>query len=214
MSELSPVAFDIETSGLGEDAVITVAGFRNSVGNWLALNTAGRSADERKLRAELEACVDAPVHLYVVADERALLEQVVEYADQHLADGTYLTAYNGETWNGGFDLPFVRSACLRNGVAWPFDDVPYADTMEAIQRFDTGDVGDLVGVYNRLIGDEDCDPLAESGAAVESWEAGRWLALLKHNLADIERTRELAVLAGEYVPKSDFSMKNLTPPQG
>ncbi|WP_436901543.1 hypothetical protein [Halovenus halobia] len=214
MSGLSPVAFDIETSGLGDDAVITVAGFRNSVGSWLVLNTAGRSADKQKLRAELEACVDAPVHLHVVADERALLEHVGEYADQHLADETYLTAYNGETWNGGFDLPFVRSACLRNGVAWPFDDVPYADTMAAIQRFDTGDVGDLVGVYDRLIGDEDCDPFAESGAAVEAWEAGRWLALLEHNLADIERTRELAVLAGEYVPKSDFSMKNLTPPQG
>jgi hypothetical protein len=85
--------------------------------------------------------------------------------------------------------------------------------MEAIQRFDTGDTSDLVGVYDRLIGDESCDLFDESGQAVDAWEQREWLPLLKHNLADIERNRELAVLAGEYVPKSDFSMKNLAPPQ-
>ena len=39
-----------------------------------------------------------------------------------------------------------------------------------------------------------------------------WLPLLKHNLADIQRTRELADLAGRFVAKSDFKMKNLAPP--
>ena len=87
-----------------------------------------------------------------MSDEADLLEAVSGYAADHLQDGAYLTAYDGETWNGGFDLPFLRSACHRNDIAWPFDDVAYADTMEAIQRFDTGETGDLVGVYDRLIG--------------------------------------------------------------
>lgn len=214
MSALSPVAFDIETSGLDE-AVITVAGFRDRRGSWMVLNTDGRPADGSTIAGAVEsdADVEAPIEVRVVTTERALLEAMAEYVER-LDGGSYLTAYNGETWNGGFDLPFVRSACLRNDVPWPFDDLPYADTMEAIQRFDTGDVHDLAGVYDRLIGDEHCDPFDESGAAVTAWRAGEWVPLLEHNLADIERTRELAVLAGRYVPKSDFSMKNLTPPQG
>lgn len=214
MSTLSPVAFDIESSGLDDNAVITVAGFRDQQGDWLILNTEGRSADGEAIIDAVQPSVDCPVVVRAVETERALLETLTEYIDQRLGSGSYLTAYNGETWNDGFDLPFVRSACLRNDVAWPFDDVPYADMMEALQRFDTGDVRDLAGVYDRLIDDEHCDPFVESGAAVSAWTAGEWVPLLKHNLADIERTRELAVLAGQYVPKSDFSMKNLTPPQG
>jgi len=214
MSTLSPVAFDIETSGLDDDAVITVAGFRDQQGDWLILNTEGRSADGEAIVDAIHPSVDCPVVVRAVDTERALLETLTEYVDQRLGSGSYLTAYNGETWNDGFDLPFVRSACLRNDIAWPFGDVPYADMMEALQRFDTGDVHDLAGIYDRLVGGEHCDPFVESGAAVSAWTAGEWVPLLKHNLADIERTRELAVLAGQYVPKSDFSMKNLTPPQG
>jgi hypothetical protein len=39
------------------------------------------------------------------------------------------------------------------------------------------------------------------------------LPLLQHNLADIERNRELVTLASRFVPQSDFQMKNLAPPQ-
>ena len=48
---------------------------------------------------------------------------------------------------------------------------------------------------------------------MNAYEDAEWLPLLKHNLADIQRTRELALLAGRFVPKSDFSMKNLQPPR-
>jgi hypothetical protein len=47
---------------------------------------------------------------------------------------------------------------------------------------------------------------------VSAFENAEWLPLLRHNLADIQRTRELAQLADRYVPQSDFSMKNLQPP--
>ena len=133
--------------------------------------------------------------------------------DEHLdADRHYLTAYNGETWNAGFDLPYLRSACARCSVEWPFPEIAYADTMTMVDRFYTNDVNDLVGVYDALVGEEDCDPFEDSGSAVTAHENEEWTQLLLHNLADVERTRELAVLAGRYVPKSDFGMKNLAPP--
>jgi len=69
-----------------------------------------------------------------------------------------------------------------------------------------------VRVSDPLIGDETCDPFENSVAALDAFEAGDCLPLLKYNLADIQRTRELAVLAGRFVPKSDFRMKNLNPP--
>jgi hypothetical protein len=127
-------------------------------------------------------------------------------------DRHYLTAYNGETWNGGFDLPFCRTRFLQHEMDWPFRDVAYADMMQIVDRFDTNGQRDLVGVYDVLVGDETCDPFEDSAAAVDAFEDGDWLPLLKHNLADIQRTRELADLAGRFVPKSDFSMKNLQPP--
>lgn len=155
----------------------------------------------------------AHVTLEVANDEKALLEALGKFVDERLdGDRHYLTAYNGERWRGGFDLPFLRSACLRNNVRWPFRDIAYADMMDAIDRFDTGDVSDLVGVYNHLIGTESCDPFEDSSEAVNAFENGNWEPLLLHNLADIERTRELAELAGRFVPKSDFSMKSLEPP--
>lgn len=213
MSDLSPVAFDIETSGLDSNAVVTVAGFGHELGCWLVLNADGREAVPGSLEPALEDCVPGAVELRVRADERGLLEAVRAFASERIdGDAHYLTAYNGERWNGGFDLPFLRSACLRNGVRWPFGDLAYADAMDLVERFDTNDEAGLVAVYDHLVGEDSCDPFADSGAAVAAFEEGEWLALLRHNLADVRRTRQLAVLAGRFVPKSDFGMKNLDPP--
>jgi hypothetical protein len=85
--------------------------------------------------------------------------------------------------------------------------------MQIVDRFDTNDQRDLVGVYDVLIGEESCDPFDDSGEAVDAFENGDWLPLLEHNLADIQRTRELAELAGRFVARSDFKMKNLQPPR-
>ncbi len=214
MSDLTPVAFDIETSGLDTDAVVTVAGFSHDVGHWLFLNTAGRNADEATLVQQLENESQRPVSLTVVRTEAALLKALTVFAAERIdCDSHYLTAYNGETWNGGFDLPFLRSACHRNRVQWLFGDVAYADMMEVMKRFDTGEKSDLVGVYELLIAENDCDPFDESKSAVTAFEASDWQPLLQHNLADIMRTRELAELAGRFVPRSDFQMKTLEPPQ-
>ncbi|UPV75627.1 hypothetical protein M0R89_06065 [Halorussus limi] len=213
MGDLAPVAFDIETSGLQEGSVVTVAGFSHQLRNWLVLNTQSRPADRGLLRDELGQYTNKSTELRVVDNEEVLLQTLAQFVDEAIdGDMHYLTAYNGEVWKGGFDLPFLRSACLRNDIPWPFREIPYADMMDAISRFDTNDVRDLVGVYDMLIGDVSYDPFDDSKAAVTAFEQAEWAPLLRHNLADIERTRELAELAGRYVPRSDFSMKNLAPP--
>jgi len=212
---LDPIAFDIETSGLDEDAVITVAGFAHDLGESIILNVDGRDApDHQTLTTALDDHSAGAVSLEIVDDEAALLESISEVATNQINhDRHYLTAYNGETWNGGFDLPFCRTRFLDHDMDWPFGDLAYADMMDMVDRFDTQDQRDLVGVYDHLIGDVTCDPFEDSGEAVKAFEAAEWLPLLEHNLADIQRTRELALLAGRFVPKSDFSMKNLQPPQ-
>ena len=213
MGQLAPIAFDIETSGLDDDAVITVAGLATEVGAALLLNTQQRPTDEAALTHALEQHV-TQVQFTACRSEGTLLDRLKQTAHSIIDDDShYLTAYNGEVWSGGFDLPFVRSACVDTDMDWPFPDVAYADTMDMIDRFETGDTNDLVGVYNRLIGTGSCDLFDDSGRAVAAFEAGDWEPLLLHNLADIKRTRELALLAQRYVPKSDFNMKNLSPPK-
>jgi len=213
MGDLSPIAFDIETSGLEPGSVVTVAGLTTDIGSWLALNTTGRDADAGRLAAAVEHEFGSNVRVSVYQSEQHLLAGLADFATSTIdGDRHYLTAYNGERWRGGFDLPFLRRACVRRKVAWPFPDVAYADTMDMVEGFDMGEVSGLVGVYDELIGGEAGDPFDDSASAVATHENGDWVPLLRHNLADIERTRELAVLAGQYIPKSDFQMKNLSPP--
>ncbi len=215
MGNLDPVAFDIETSGLDRGAVITVAGFAHALGESIILNVDGRDDYDRKsLVTTLDEQSSGTVQLEIADDEAELLSSVASFVT-HQLDGNrhYLTAFNGETWKGGFDLPFCRTRFLNYDMDWPFGDIAYADMMQIVDRFDTYDQKDLVGVYEALIGNETCDPFEDSSEAVDAFEGGEWLPLLEHNLADIQRTRELAELAGRFVARSDFKMKNLEPPR-
>jgi len=203
MGHLDPIAFDIETSGLDEDAVITVAGFAHGLGESIILNVDGcESYDRKALVTALDRASAGTVQLEIVESEHALLNSLASFATTQLdGDRHYLTAFNGETWNGGFDLPFCRTRFLNYDMEWPFGDIAYADMMQIVDRFDTHDHRDLVGVYETLIGEETCDPFEDSAEAVDAFEDDTWLPLLKHNLADIQRTRELAELAGRFVAR-------------
>lgn len=213
MGNLNPIAFDIETSGLEPGSEITVAGLATEMGVWLALNTAGKEADATRLANAVEHESGSNVRVTVFTDEETLLAGFEDFTTKTIDDDRhYLTAYNGERWRNGFDLPFLRSACVRHEVSWPFPDVAYTDTMDMVERFYTGDVTDLVGVYETLIGEDSCDPFDDSERAVTTHADGDWTPLLLHNLADIVRTRDLALLAERHVPQSDFNMKNLQPP--
>lgn len=213
MTSLAPVAFDIETTGFDPEATITAAGLYSDAGAWLGLNTSGRDAEVTTLKATLQSNSSQPLTLDLQTGEAGLLSALETVASNRIdGDRHYLCCFNGETWRGGFDLPFLRTACTHHHHNWPFPDVAYADVKSMIQQFNTGEAMDLVGVYTALI-DAGCqDPFEDSEEVVAAFESGDWLPLLQHNLADIKRTYELAVLAGQYVAGSDFDMKNLAPP--
>lgn len=216
---LELVAFDIETTGFTVADEVTVIGFALPLGVRVFVQTDGRSADS--VVSRVEERVASHVQVSVHASERELLEAVCAFAADRLAgDDVLLVAYNGETWQSGFDLPFLRTRLAGCNVRWPFSDLPYADLMPIVtKRFNTtlddeATAGDLVGVYETLCdGDADArvDPFADSEEAVAAFEDGRFSEVVLHNVADVVRTRALGRLAERYCSKSDFKLKSLTP---
>ena len=221
MSSFEMIAFDIETTGFEVGDRLTVVGFDFPMGSKVFVNTAGeRVTDlEERVREATGYHVSVSTH----ADETALLEAVGEFGrDRFTEDGLMLVAYNGEKWQTGFDLPFLRTRLSLNDIEWPFRDIPYADLMPVIERRFNTTVGsederravnDLVGAYDTLLGGEasQVDPFADSAEAVTAFDQGAFVDLVAHNVADVRRTRELGRLAQTYCSKSDIQMKSLTP---
>lgn len=218
-TKLTPVAFDIETTGFESDATVTALGLVVPLGCRVFLNTGGRSADREHLQRDLETAFDAVVRVSCHRNERKLLAAVAEFVAESIADDDYmLVAYNGELYRGGFDLPFLRTRCALLDCRWPFDGVPYADLLPIFRaRFNTTvgeeQVNDLEGAYQALIGGglTALDPFEESVEAVAAFERGEFRPLLAHNIADILRTDALAGLAQRYCGTSEFDLKSLTP---
>ncbi|QSG01686.1 ribonuclease H-like domain-containing protein [Natranaeroarchaeum sulfidigenes] len=213
MSSLSTVAFDIETTGFTVGDRLTVVGFDAEIGSHVFLNTDGKAPTEG-LEERINDAVTTPVALSIHNSEDALLYAVTEFVESTLSDQDIkLVAYNGETWNGGFDLPFLRTRLNHHDLGWPFEDIPYIEAMDVFQsRFNTTE-NSLVAVYEELIGGDvgDVDPFVDSASAVDAWERGEFEDVVLHNVADIRRTRALMDLAERYCSKSDFSMKSLDP---
>ena len=109
---LDPIAFDIETSGLDDDSVITVAGFAHDLGESLILNVDGRDAPEHQtLTTALDEHSAGAISLVVAADEQELLAEISKIASSQIdGDRHYLTAYNGEAWNVGLTSRSVGHA--------------------------------------------------------------------------------------------------------
>ncbi|WP_336003381.1 hypothetical protein [Halorientalis halophila] len=218
-TRLTHVPFDIETSGFETDAAVSVVGFSLPLGCRVFLNADGHPADADRLESRLSETFETAVQVRVHPDERALLEAVAAFLGEAVAPREYLlVAYNGERFNGGFDLPFLRTRYALLGLQWPFDDVPYADVLPLIRkRFNTTadgeDRNDLVTAYDTLVGNglTAADPFDDSGEAVAAFEAGEFEPLLAHNVADVLRTGALASLAERFCGKSEFDLKSLTP---
>ncbi|MFB6187654.1 MAG: hypothetical protein ABEI86_12420, partial [Halobacteriaceae archaeon] len=106
----------------------------HELGEILILNTGNRDADQDYLSRSLTQHSDGErAELRVVETEPELLDTLRQVAHEQLDDDThYLTAYHGETWNGGFDLPFVRTACVTHDVEWPFANLAYAHMLDVI----------------------------------------------------------------------------------
>jgi len=213
MTDLKTVAFDIETTGFSTTDQLTVVGFDAAISSRVFLNTDG-SISLPNLEHQLNQELQTPITLSVHESEAALLEAMASFVRSTLTQQECkLVAYNGDTWNGGFDLPFLRTRLTAHNLGWPFEELPYVEVLDVFEsRFNTSE-DTLDGVYTELIGAglSDVDPFADSEEAVTAWEAKDFQQLLMHNIADIRRTRSLMELAERYCSKSDFSMKSLDP---
>jgi len=217
MGDLELVAFDIETTGFDVDDVVTVAGFRVPLGCRILVQTDGRQPTG--LETRVQEHTDCHVVLSTHESERELLDVLAEFVRTRLAeDDILLVAYNGETWNGGFDLPFLRTRCSAHQVSWPFANVPYADLYPLFDDLfnttvDGSASADLETVYDRCIEGRagQLDPFADSSEAVRAFEAGEFQDVVLHNIADIRRTAQLGALAQRYCSNADFNVKSLTP---
>lgn len=214
---LEQVAFDIETTGLEATDQVTVAGFALPMGVRVFCQTAGRDAGGVATTVDEE--VPTTVSLSTHDTEQALFRAVNEFAERQLCgQQRLLVAYNGDTWQGGFDLPFWRTRATKLRVPWPFMDVPYADLVPLVsKRFNTtleGDeAADLETAYEVLCDGEysALDPFTDSAAAVTAFDRGEFPPLVLHNIADILRTRAVGQLTERYCAKSEYQVKSLTP---
>jgi len=213
MAPLQTVAFDIETTGFGVDDRLTVVGFDSDLGSQVFLNTGGTPYPtdlESRVNDDLRSSVSISIH---ETEEELLSDMTAFVRSTFTHQEVKLVAYNGERWNGGFDLPFLRTRLCSHQIDWPFTDLPYIDAMDVFEtRFNTTE-DTLTGVYDELIGNDlsGLDPFAASNEAVEAWEHGEFEPLVLHNVADIRRTRELMRLAERYCSKSHFTMRSLDP---
>jgi hypothetical protein len=214
---LEQVAFDIETTGFDVDDEVTVVGFAVAMGVRVFVQTGGRSGGdvEESVGETVETVVDVSTH----RSEREVLLAVADFVEERLCNGdVLLIAYNGDRWNGGFDLPFLRTRYSQLDVAWPFVEVAYADVMPLVHnrfntRVDGDEHGDLTAAYEVLCDGEytDLDPFEDSEEAVGAFENEQFDDLVLHNVADVLRTRALGRVAERYCSKSEFKVKSLTP---
>ena len=213
MTALDTVAFDIETTGFATTDRVTVVGFDAEVSSRMFLNTDGREVPA-DIESRFNEGLHTPVTLSTHGDEAALLDAMSAFVESTHADRECkLVAYNGDTWQGGFDLPFLRTRLSHHGLGWPFEELPYVEVMDIFEsRFNTS-ATTLDAVYAELIGAGlgETDPFDDSAEAVAAWQAGEFESVVRHNVADSRRTRALMRLAERYCSKSDFSMKSLDP---
>jgi hypothetical protein len=223
---LQQVPLDIETTGFAVDDEVTVVGFAVPLGVRVFVQTGGRPAGDVRDAVEAATPGDVLVNVSTHTSEQGLLAATAAFVAERLRDDdVLLVAYNGETWNGGFDVPFLRTRYAQLGLQWPFTDVPYADLFPIVaDRFNTtitssdgdGDReerNDLGHAYAVLCGGShgEIDPFTESAAAVAAFDDGRFGELVLHNVADVLRTRAVGRVAERFCAKSEFQVKSLSP---
>ena len=187
MTELSTVAFDIETTGVETRDQLTVVGFDSAVASRVFLNTDGTTPSPT-LTDQLNEKLQTAVQLTYHDSKRELLTELTTFVTSTLTQrNAKLVAYNGERWNGGFYLPFLRTRLCTHSLEWPFGTLPYVDVMDIFEkRFNTSE-NTLNGVYGELIGAgmNDLDPFADSSDAVTAWEGGAFEPLVTHTTSPI-----------------------------
>jgi len=232
------VAWDIETTGFNWNDEITVSGFWFPAGHaTLLLNADANTTDSEDYENQLEAIRDGlSVRVHVCENEPDFLDTMHNVVfEQFDIEYNRLIAFNADSWQGGFDLPFLRTRCLAHGHSWVFDDIQFADLWEPIKKrinttttaYDSNtDINSLTGSHKLIFNqhttavldsapnyppyrDHPYDPFTDSGSAVYSYQHGEYLPILKHNIADVHRTWELGEIVREFVPSKDITTKKL-----
>lgn len=233
------VAWDIETTGFGWDDEISVSGFWFPAGHaTLLLNGTPDTTDASRFEQCLEKISGGgSVDVRVSSSEAELLAEMQTVVFERFdAEYNRLVAFNADSWQGGFDLPFLRTRCFAHDLPWMFDGLQFADLWEPIKkRLNTTITGcgtsteanSLTGSHKLLFNNSNStdfsdspdeyqpyrvtpyDPFKDSGSAVYCYQKGEHLPVLKHNLADIHRTWELGELVRQYVPSKDITTKKL-----
>lgn len=205
--------------------------------NTKTTDTPESSSTYEDILAALHPDISATVH--ICAGEQELLRQQQELVfDRFDRDYNRLVAFNADSWQGGFDLPFLRTRCFRLDEPWMFSGIQFADLWEPVKkRLNTThvtkgrstDINSLVGSHKTLFQDDHTpldsipdtpdthpwyrtnpyDPFRDSGSAVYCYNNDDYLPVLKHNLADVHRTWELGELIRQYVPSKDITTKKL-----
>lgn len=143
--ELEFVPFDIETTGFksAEGDVVTNIVLHNRGMYHIWINTDGNtvSAEEIADTVEEESKLDNII-VYACESEKQLLSDVYEYLNENTSDATILTAFNGETYKAStdFDVPFLRTRCIKNQLPWILKGFWYTDSYEILgdkTRMDT-----------------------------------------------------------------------------
>lgn len=238
-NDRSHVAWDIETTGFDWNDEITVLGFWFPAGHaTLAMNASQNTADPARFEQRLEDISGTvSLQVYLCPSEVELLNLMQEVVFEQI-DTEYnrLVAFNADSWQGGFDLPFVRTRCFAHDYPWIFDGIEFADLWEPVKkRLNTTvssyggstEVNSLTGSHELLFNnpttisppdlpddyqpyrENPYDPFTDSGSAVYCYRNGEYLPVLRHNLADIHRTWELGELVRQYVPSKDITTKKL-----
>lgn len=219
------VAIDIETSGFQADGTVTVFGMLvESNGErhaHVVLNTGGRSADADGIRSVVEDASHNQLNLITVMDEVSLLDEVRSLLFEHF-DKEYnrIVAYNGQTWRGGFDIPFLRSRYNSHGIEWALHGCDYVDLYPIVsKRFHTAlpdgngdleDHNDLVRAHRFLCEpDHEFDPYESSEQAVTDHYNKEFTPLVQHNVSDIFRTLDLAKVAEQYASPKQMRAERL-----
>lgn len=179
------VAWDLETTGFKWDAKITVSGFwfpADSGHAELIVNTDDTSIETDHYETQLEQISSATVTITAATDEAALLETVRRMVFNRFdRDYCRLVAFHGDSWKGGFDLPFLRTRRVAHGIDWVFDNIAYCDIWEPVKkRLNTtaeywgkhDDVNSLEGAHGILLSDDPPPGLAEA-APDHPWYADR-----------------------------------------
>lgn len=143
--DLEFIPFDIETTGFksAEDDFTTTFILHHENVYQIWINTDGkRVAAEDIEKNILNKAPLSNFEVHVCETERELNLNVESYLQNHTGDNAILTAFNGETFRGNtdFDVPFLRTRCLRTGTPWILSGFWYTDTYEVFSqssRFDT-----------------------------------------------------------------------------